>query len=594
MLGGVTDSLGPRVLFCAFAEVPGATAAGTRMAQWLSVFGTKEMDALSLKGRSAVHLQRFGGARMMRVPNTEGRPLPEGLATYQRALQRQMNGENYHLVWCADLESAASVAPLLKGVPLILEVADQWQVGQTLRDAERVAFRAASKVLVPSRPAAKLLSERVDARRVQAIPRCVDRSVFRPPSVEISLDEERLVLLFGGRESDGHTRTAVALAQAMALTLPSTVRIGVLGTPGPADVSVRAALASCGLTTRVELIDVDGNLAVAAALTAADVVVVPTAEGADSLALPNRALEAMACGRAVVVIGPTVAFEEGAAAGQHFVSVPARDPRRVAEAIRALLADAAKRSALGRAASRHIEHTADLMSCAQEVQQLIAEATGVCLTLRPPRGDQAETSSKSAAPRPPVVRAERGGVTRVVPSPNQPPPSGEGVFARVTSRRPAPAPVELPATHGRDLWAGDTSRDEGRSRAIAKSPDAARVRDAMLLSSERSPRDAPLPTSVPLVATLLQRSATADQWAPDTIADGTPLSPLREPTELSLLGRGTGRTTLLVDTDKMPRAPSPEPDTSKLPLARASSADEAMTMEDRSSTPSRPVLDDDE
>ena len=115
MLGGVTDSLGPRVLFCAFAEVPGATAAGTRMAQWLSVFGTKEMDALSLKGRSAVHLQRFGGARMMRVPNTEGRPLPEGLATYQRALQRQMNGENYHLVWCADLESAASVAPLLKG-----------------------------------------------------------------------------------------------------------------------------------------------------------------------------------------------------------------------------------------------------------------------------------------------------------------------------------------------------------------------------------------------------------------------------------------------------------------------------------------------
>ena len=81
----MTVTEAPRVLFCAFAEVPGTTSAGTRTAQWLSVFGTKEMDALAIKGTQAAHIQRLGGARMMRVPNTSGKPLLERLSTYTRA-----------------------------------------------------------------------------------------------------------------------------------------------------------------------------------------------------------------------------------------------------------------------------------------------------------------------------------------------------------------------------------------------------------------------------------------------------------------------------------------------------------------------------
>ena len=115
----------PHVLFCAFAEVPGASSVGTRTAQWLSVFGNKEVDALSLKGREAAHIQRLGGARMMRVPNTSGKPFLERLSTYQRALQRQLAGEPYELVWCADLFSAAVVAQSLKEkTPIVVEISE--------------------------------------------------------------------------------------------------------------------------------------------------------------------------------------------------------------------------------------------------------------------------------------------------------------------------------------------------------------------------------------------------------------------------------------------------------------------------------------
>src|SRR5688572_27895133 len=114
---------GPHALFCAFAEVPGPSAAGVRTQQWLSVFGSKEVDALSLKGTKDAHIQRLGGARMMRVPNTLGRPFLERLSTYQRALQRQIAGEQYELIWCADLFSASIAAQhVARGVPLVVEI----------------------------------------------------------------------------------------------------------------------------------------------------------------------------------------------------------------------------------------------------------------------------------------------------------------------------------------------------------------------------------------------------------------------------------------------------------------------------------------
>lgn len=525
MLGPVSDSPGPHVLFCAFAEVPGTCAAGTRTAQWLSVFGGKDVDALSLKGPGGAHIQRLGGARMMRVPNTLGKPFLQRISTYQRALQRQLAGDTYDLVWCADLFSAAIVAPTVKdGPPLIMEIDEvpsqrtrsllgddptlQKDLTKKWREQERLAIRAAQRIILPSRNAARLLSERIDPRFLLVVPRAVDRSVFSPPSVEVALDDEHLVLVFGGREGGPLLAAAVAIAEALAATLPPPARIGIVGKPqrlepNPVDGELRALLARKDLADRVELVDAEDCPAAAAALSQADVVVVPSVaeDDAEPFALPHRALEAMSCGRAVVVTGHEASFRDFATPGEHFLVTPPRDPRAAAAAVAGLLADATRRQQLRRAAARFVERNAEITTRAQELHQAIADATGVRLRLHPPRGDDGDSSSQSApvraAPKPsakePLV--DSGPFARMPPPP---PLKPKDSAARAPGNAPGIAPLatmrmDLPPLGSVDgagepggMWEGDTFLDGALPPTFATAPDASRVKAAMLLSSDAS------------------------------------------------------------------------------------------------------------
>ena len=585
------------MLFCAFTEVPGASASGARMAQWLSVFGGKEVDALTLKGREAAHIQRLGGARMMRVPNTSGKPFLERLSTFQRALGRQLAGDNYELVWCADLYSACVLAPALDGTPMIVEIAevpsqtiggrqlvgeDAAAVQKRWRDQERVAIRAATKVVLPSRHAAKLLSERVDPRMLAVVPRAVDRAVFVPPSVEVALDDERLVLLFGGREGGGTLRAVVAMAHAIAPRVPANVRIGILGQPSLSDAEVKTALAKKGLGDRVELLDADSPVAVAAALAQAHVVVVPSCaeEELEPFAMPHRALEAMSCGRAVVVTGHEAAFKDAATPGEHFIAVPPRDPPRVADAVVALLEQPERRNSLARAAARHVERTSDLVTRAAEVAAMVAEGTRVTLRLHAPRGDDPDTSSKSTPDSPSklesdlkrkiadglesgsdsgpsaVLRAD--GPSATVPAVGA---SGSGPKALPTMRMSMPNFGSLEAAPG-GMWEGDTYLDGALPQALETTADASQVRAAMLVSSDaqsKAESSAPnavvssVPTSLIVQAALEESkppsSSERDPWAPDTIADGTPVEPGRaDPSAVQRVG---SKKSLLVDASRL-------------------------------------------
>ncbi|HEY4219930.1 MAG TPA: glycosyltransferase, partial [Myxococcota bacterium] len=475
----------PHVLFCAFAEVPGASAAGTRTAQWLSVFGNKEVDALTLKGREAAHIQRLGGARIMRVPNTSGKPFLDRLSTYQRALQRQLAGENYDLIWCADLFSGAVVASTLHAhregekTPIVVEISEvpsQSLSGKSLvgedsaivqkrwREQERLAIRASTKVVLPSRHAAKLVSERIDARILQVIARCVDRTVFAPPSVEISLDDEMRVLIFGGREGGPLLKAALAIAHALEKKVPPSVRIGILGMPSPADTEVHAALSKKGLTTRVDLVDADSPMAVSAALSLAHVVVVPSSAEEDSepFATPHRALEAMACGRAVIITGPEAAFRD---CGDQLVTTPAKDPAAAAAAVLELLDNSDRRHALGRAAARYLERNADLSARSSEIAAIVAEAAKVRLRVHAPSPDDPDTNSREAPPPSPSLIKRRlaleSGPTMkqpvsapvAVPSSN----GGENMPALPTVRMDMPS---FSGEHGA-AWEGDTFLDGG-------------------------------------------------------------------------------------------------------------------------------------
>jgi glycosyltransferase involved in cell wall biosynthesis len=118
---------------------------------------------------------------------------------------------------------------------------------------------------------------------------------------------------------------------------------------GAREAELRALAARYGLPARFTgLLDIDG---VVAALSTADVVLHPSQQEI----FPNAVGEAMSCGRAVVAADAGGTAELLGTDGSTGVLVPPDDPEAMASAVGGLLADSARRGALGMAARRRIE-----------------------------------------------------------------------------------------------------------------------------------------------------------------------------------------------------------------------------------------------
>lgn len=218
----------PRILFCAHALVPGPSAAGARLNQLISAFSDElEVDALTLKGEDLGHIQRLGTARMLRVPMGQ-KSFIGGLGAYQRALTRQLEGDVYDLVYCADLFSAEIAAKFKErqGFTLHVEVDDFPAVSfakryhidasdaalrKTWKSVQRRGLRAADKIIAMSRYAARVVSEHADPRKVELIGRAVNRKIFAPPSVELDFDGRRTVTIFERRGPTDRVNAALAI-----------------------------------------------------------------------------------------------------------------------------------------------------------------------------------------------------------------------------------------------------------------------------------------------------------------------------------------------------------------------------------------------
>ena len=621
---------GPRVLFCAFAEVPGTTSTGARLAQILGgIDKGLALDALSLKGDDLSHIERLGVARMMRVP-VAGKPFLEKLAVYQRALHRQISADAYRLVWCGDLFSAAVAAELKakKGYSLFVEApelpsssfARRWPVDpddealqKKWRDAERAALKAATRVIAPSRMAAKTQAERVDPRAVLHVGRCVDPSSVTVPSIQVDMDPRETVVVFGGREGGRRAGAVVEILVALARALPAdTTRIVALGRSGSTDGDLHAGLHAAEIERRVDLVDVAAPGALGAALASARVVVVPSSaeEGIEPSAIPHRALEAMAAGKAVVVTGPETCFKDAIAHDEHAVVVPARDPAAVRDAVVALLGDPRRRDAIARCGRARVEQSFDLRGRLGEIATLIGDHLGVVVTLRATDGAPAASPTlRHAVAAPPAFpSSEPGRRTGIAPALSSqatdeelrpaamptpmPPPdaSSVGGYAPASGRLPAAPGEPQPTivTQRPDLGAGDdddgadawhsTRLDEGESSMSVgmpdplSGPDATHIAARMLVTddppslpradgashddepdfasvpSRRTLRDPSQPggesertvagappglTSLRValgggasdeVASAKSQPGAGDPWAPDTIADGSPIA----------------------------------------------------------------------
>lgn len=193
----------PAVLFCAFAPVPGAFASSHRLLPWLSILGEPcSIDALVLRNDDQAHIQRIGRARVMRVPSS-GKSFLEALTSYQRALGRQIEAENYALIVCGDWWSAHVAISLQSkskaNFQVIVDCQEvssiEWaknrysqrigvageidiQTAENWHKADEKVLQRSTYILVPTRPMARLLAQRVDARRIVVVPHTVDTGVF--------------------------------------------------------------------------------------------------------------------------------------------------------------------------------------------------------------------------------------------------------------------------------------------------------------------------------------------------------------------------------------------------------------------------------
>lgn len=437
----------PRLLVCAFAEVPGPTGQGVRAEQLLLGFSLHlDVDGLSLKSKNLTHIQRVGAARMLRVPVAEPRggegtaargALADRLGAYRRALIRQLENDQYDVVYVVDLFSAAAVLPHLGRARLVVEVADvpsqsfdaRWPVSSRDKEtraeweaAERAALKAATLIVAPSRQAARLVSERAaDPRRIQVFPRLVDTRVFSPPTVEIDLGDTRTVAFLGGRE--GGVRTAVLQSSLKLLGARAPeARFLLIGTPGRADATLRDILQKRDLLERATFVDVSAPHELQHAICGADVAVVvadPTA-----LALPHRALEAMACGRAVVVAAAESICRDHLVGEQHARIVPPDAPERIVESVCDLLDDTAARARLGKVAEKQAARF-DLGTRLPELAAMLRDATAVAFDAKLPPLDEV------TAPAP---------IARAVPATRAADPP------RAASSATTPRPVPLPST----------------------------------------------------------------------------------------------------------------------------------------------------
>lgn len=88
----------PRLLLCCFDVVPAPTAISRRMTEYLKGLSERyQVVVLSVKTPDHTHIERYHGARLLRVPVGSG-DLAARVQAFDRAVRRQLDSEEYVMV----------------------------------------------------------------------------------------------------------------------------------------------------------------------------------------------------------------------------------------------------------------------------------------------------------------------------------------------------------------------------------------------------------------------------------------------------------------------------------------------------------------
>jgi glycosyltransferase involved in cell wall biosynthesis len=269
-----------------------------------------------------------------------------------------------------------AAASQLLNLPHVITMHGGLNVGKTLRRriALRWAMRHSDQMVMVSKATQRQFATALSVHESKFVvvpngipPASGDSGGVR---AEFGIDEGDTVLLAVGtlERHKGHQVLLDALARLESVTLPSRWRLIIAGgRGGDQHQSLLDSIRNNGWDDRVRIV-LDRN-DVADLLALADVFVMPSVwEG-----LPMALLEAMLAGKAIVA-SAIAGIPEAIVSGREGLLVPPADVAALADALRLLLANAAHRAVLGRAAAERARRDFTIAVMADRYQALYEAA----------------------------------------------------------------------------------------------------------------------------------------------------------------------------------------------------------------------------
>jgi glycosyltransferase involved in cell wall biosynthesis len=268
------------------------------------------VEVMALKGLDQAVVERYLGARLLRVPAHAG-SLEDQIDAFRRAVRRQLEGEEYDVIHFRDAWSGLPISER-KGdlsAKIVYDVALSPQgepraadrdLAATLFQSESYCLERSDLILVPTETARRHLERAGFGGRVAVVPPGVDIDHF---DWEPAPTPPRPVIMYAGRIAPGR-RVRLLLEAAALLRADHDFEVWLVG---PVDESLRKPLdetvANLGIADRVREWGPVDHDDIPRVLARASICVVPGAADETERPLaspPTKLLEYMACRRPVI------------------------------------------------------------------------------------------------------------------------------------------------------------------------------------------------------------------------------------------------------------------------------------------------------
>jgi glycosyltransferase involved in cell wall biosynthesis len=393
-----------KILYASFLEIPSPAGLSCWVEEEIKELARHyDVDVLSLKSEDLSHIERFHGARLLRVPVGSG-PFLSKVKAFQRALNRQLDSEEYRLCHFTSLWEGMTLASrkAATGFKLVYEVhglasvdfravhpSEEKAVEQSypLMQQEKHCFKTADRVLAGSRLIADHLRKRgVAEKRLQVLRPAVDLHLFEEAATKKG--SLGTILYLGSLLPWQGVQSLLAAMAELPHQLPARLLL-VVPKREPFLREVRGKIQMMGLSRKVEIVDPVPFEKLPSVLAHASVCVAPLCNhehNNQAASTPHKLLVYMAAGKPVVVAQQPVVGEllEN---GVHALFYPPGDTEGLAESIKTLLLDQERATCLGNQARLHLEATLNLSTQKKLLLTIYRELIGEPAESADCRGD---------------------------------------------------------------------------------------------------------------------------------------------------------------------------------------------------------------